>query len=122
MAVCARPGCPVIVPRGYCAAHRPTYERYDRDTPHAKVLRSNRWRLYSQRYLRQHPLCVLCERSGLVTASACVDHIMPMSKGGSVWHPDNHQALCWSCNARKGSRHSGGGVGREADAVLYGWA
>lgn len=33
-----------------------------------------------------------------------VDHIMPISLGGSSW-PDNIQCLCPTCNLRKGPKH-----------------
>lgn len=42
-------------------------------------------------------------RTGLKPASACVDHIVPIIRGG--WHtPENLQALCLVCNAVKGNQ------------------
>lgn len=51
-------------------------------------------------FLRDHPLCVECEKAGRVTAATVPDHVVPLWKGG----PDteaNLQALCQPCHDRK---------------------
>lgn len=113
MAVCAQPGCPVIVDRGYCVAHRPA--RADRHTPHARALASWRWRQYSRRYLQTHPLCVTCQATGRLVAAEVVDHIWPASQGGAMWHPGNHRPLCRACNSAKGASLGHGGLPASAD-------
>jgi 5-methylcytosine-specific restriction endonuclease McrA len=30
-----------------------------------------------------------------------VDHIIPVSQGGSFWDPTNHQPLCGKCHSAK---------------------
>jgi len=42
-----------------------------------------------------------CTREGLIVAATQTDHIVPISWGGPMWDPNNHQALCASCGARK---------------------
>lgn len=58
-----------------------------------------RWQQYRKQYLRQHPLCVYCERMGKVVEATVVDHIEP-HRGDEVlfWEPSNHQGLCKSCH------------------------
>ena len=51
---------------------------------------------------RQGRICVLCERA-IPFDLMHGDHIHPWSKGGST-SIDNCQALCGSCNLRKGSQ------------------
>ncbi len=35
-----------------------------------------RWQKARERYLRDHPLCVYCERNGRTAAASVVDHII----------------------------------------------
>lgn len=52
----------------------------------AAVTRRRRW-------LELHPLCVMCEKEGSVTAGDVVDHITPLWKGGRD-DDSNLQTLC----------------------------
>jgi 5-methylcytosine-specific restriction enzyme A len=47
-------------------------------------------------YLKEHPQCAVCGAQATV-----VDHIQPMSMGGSFWDYANHQPLCARCHAAK---------------------
>lgn len=53
------------------------------------------WRVARACYLRQNPLCVMCERLGRSTAATVVDHVKP-HKGNAVlfWARSNWQPLC----------------------------
>ena len=46
--------------------------------------------------------CAWCKTR--LTEKYHVDHIMPLSKGGSNW-PNNLQCLCETCNVRKSAKH-----------------
>lgn len=48
----------------------------------------------------QHNLCNGCRKQLIIYH---VDHIFPLSRGGSNW-PENLQCLCPSCNISKGSK------------------
>lgn len=50
-------------------------------------------------WVSQKGLCVYCE-ADLLATDFHVDHIVPLSKGGSNW-PSNLQCLCPDCNLRK---------------------
>lgn len=50
--------------------------------------------------LAEEPLCRLCRERGLVTASVVVDHIRPLSQGGSD-DRSNKQGLCTACHDEK---------------------
>ena len=41
--------------------------------------------------------CKTCGRAGRLD----VDHIVPMSDGGSTWDPDNLQSVCRGCHFAK---------------------
>jgi 5-methylcytosine-specific restriction protein A len=60
-------------------------------------------------HLREHPLCVECEKEGLVVPATCVDHIVP-HKGDErlFWDYTNFQSLCSSCHSRKTTMEDGG--------------
>lgn len=54
-----------------------------------------KWQRERLSYLREHPLCVMCEKEGRITAAQVVDHITP-HKGDHklMWSRSNWQALC----------------------------
>lgn len=69
-----------------------------------------RWERYRAGYLREHPLCVRCERAGLVVASSVVDHVTPHRGDPRLfWDPANHQALCATCHSGDKQREEKGG-------------
>lgn len=59
-----------------------------------------RWQKKRRAFLREHPLCVACERAGLTVAATDVDHIKPKRDGGTD-DPENLQALCHACHSKK---------------------
>lgn len=63
--------------------------------------RSPIWRRIRANQLKQEPLCRECNKKGLLTPGNEVDHIHPISRGGSMTDPDNLQTLCKSCHSRK---------------------
>jgi 5-methylcytosine-specific restriction endonuclease McrA len=74
--------------------HRPSASRrgYDR-----------RWREYAHSFLREHPLCRMCEAEGRLTPASAVDHVIPV-KGKNdplFWIGNNHQPLCHSHHSQK---------------------
>ena len=52
--------------------------------------------------------CQICGiallRSGRRPASACVDHIVPLSKGGDRFEETNLRACCFACNGARVNR------------------
>lgn len=59
-----------------------------------------RWRILSNNDFR----CQACGRRGIeVNGGVEVDHIVPVSKGGTH-EDDNLQVLCYDCNRGKGNQ------------------
>ncbi|MDA8123447.1 MAG: HNH endonuclease signature motif containing protein [Deltaproteobacteria bacterium] len=58
----------------------------------------SRWANYRASYLRQHPLCVRCQRPATM-----VDHIIPVTGPDDplFWPETNHQSLCRDDHAAK---------------------
>jgi len=50
--------------------------------------------------MRREPLCRHCLARGVVRAATELDHIVPLSRGGSD-DDDNKQPLCAECHYRK---------------------
>lgn len=64
-----------------------------------------RWQQARERYLQQHPLCVMCEEQGRVAAATVVDHIVPHQGDQRMfWDDTNWQALCATCHSGEKQR------------------
>ena len=54
-----------------------------------------RWQKARERYLRLHPLCVMCKAEKRVTVANTVDHRIPHRGDQTLfWDESNWQALC----------------------------
>ena len=60
------------------------------------------WRRARAQYLKDFPLCCVCEPAGRITEATVVDHKTP-HRGNQVlfWDVANWQALCKPCHDRK---------------------
>lgn len=84
--------------------------RADRNRPSARARGyDGKWERARLRFLGEHPLCVVCEREGRLTAASVVDHITP-HKGDQrlFWDESNWQPLCAPCHSEKTAREDGG--------------
>jgi len=107
---CRQPGCAALTQDGWCDEHRRARaRRYDQARGSAaKRLYGHRWRKARAAYLRRHPLCVICEAAGRVTASTTVDHIIPHKGDRALfWDRTNWQALCKPCHDSKTATDDG---------------
>jgi 5-methylcytosine-specific restriction enzyme A len=109
MRPCARHGCGGLTRGKYCDAdaHLEREQQRARDRRRGSATQrryGSHWRRYSKAYIAQHPLCHYCERIGRVSATECVDHAVPPSRGGEFWDGANHRPACLTCNSRKGNR------------------
>ena len=92
---CRYPGCPNLCDRGcYCKEHMQFSS--DRMRGGAEERGYNAaWRKARGQYLRQHPLCVECQREGRLTPATVVDHIIPHRGDRKLfWDTGNWQGLC----------------------------
>lgn len=108
---CKYPGCPNLTDHTYCEQHAKKRQNdYNKQRGSAASRGYDaRWRKEREIYLRQHPLCVLCEREETLTPATVVDHIVP-HKGDKqlFWDKNNWQALCKPCHDSKTAREDGG--------------
>jgi 5-methylcytosine-specific restriction enzyme A len=108
---CNHHGCRELVRERYCAKHKPDERQYDQHRGTAAERGyDSKWRKAREAYLRKHPLCVHCEREGIVKAAEVVDHIIP-HKGDSLLFWDvanNWQPLCKQHHDKKTAREDGG--------------
>lgn len=114
---CRTPGCPGIVRDGRCSKCGPRSSDYDdRRGSASERGYDHQWRKLRLMFLRANPLCVECQRSGLVVAATEVDHIVAKSRGGGDdW--ENLQGLCKSCHSRKTNRENRQGDGMNQTVV-----
>lgn len=82
---------------GRCPAHkaieRKQFDR-ERGSAHERGYTSA-WQRARLGWLRNHPLCVQCERVGTVEVATVVDHIVPHRGDKALfWDSNNWQSLC----------------------------
>lgn len=63
-----------------------------------------KWRQFAKKYLASHPVCALCGAPATVCDHKAATADMMMDAYGSFdYDENNYQALCRSCNAKKGA-------------------
>lgn len=98
MRPCRYPGCPEVVPGGYCAGHRARAEAlYRRPAQQRHLYGTKRWKQRSRAFLAAHPVCA-CGCGAMATV---VDHVTPVEAGGAFWDEGNWQGLSKPCHDRK---------------------
>ncbi|WP_027016587.1 HNH endonuclease signature motif containing protein [Comamonas composti] len=64
-----------------------------------------KWQKARAQWLREHPLCVMCEAEGRVTAATVVDHIQAHRGDQALfWRHSNWQSLCCTHHSRDKQR------------------
>ena len=100
------PGCGVLVPGGYCAAHQP--KRADRSEESKSwrwMYQTDTWKRLRSGQLLEEPFCRECAKRGLRTPATDVDHIRDHKGDWSIFTDrDNLESLCHSCHSRKTAR------------------
>lgn len=88
------------VPRRTATKQR-TPDRYARPSAYMRGY-NKRWQEAAAQYLAEGPLCVECERQGIVKQAECVDHLRP-HRGDVIlfWDITNWQSLCKRCHDKK---------------------
>ena len=97
---CNHLGCPKLTEGYYCEEHL-VLHRGDRASSGKRGYNS-RWQKARARYLKAHPLCVLCARQNKYVKATVVDHIKP-HRGDPIlfWDESNWQSLCKPCHDNK---------------------
>jgi len=66
-----------------------------------RIYKTYEWRRYSEQYRRDNPECAAC---GTDEGTIHLDHIIPVSSGGSMWDVRNFQTLCAADHSSKTKR------------------
>ncbi len=80
-------------------------KRLDRDGAHRKQFERNKKRIYASQ-----SVCGICGKPVDFTykyphpLSPCIDHIIPVAKGGHPSDIDNLQLAHWTCNRQKSDK------------------
>lgn len=107
--VCTSVGCQKLVSdgSGRCEKHpRPAWSKRP-DAP-KRTLTGRPLQRERKRIFQQQPLCVLCRKVGHIRAATELDHIIPLSQGGTD-EPANLQGLCGDCHKEKTANESRAG-------------
>lgn len=104
------PNAPQKKKRPWVAERKP----FEREQDNSWFYNDWRWRKFSARFKREHPLCEMkCKDLGIITASTVTDHIHQYTEGGPGWNLNDlkdkdFQAGCDAChNSRSGKQAHG---------------
>ena len=98
---CLQPGCPnYATAHGYCAQHQRAVNTHS--VSRSKQGYDRVWQRFRAWYLGQHPLCVECERGGVVALADHLHHKIPLAEAPDLRLDENNvEGLCKSCHMRK---------------------
>ena len=82
----------------------PKKPQHMREVDNASFYNSKRWRSLRNYYIQMNPCCEQCKRDGTIKGGFCVDHVKPITMGGSPVDISNLQTLCSKCHAIKSGR------------------
>lgn len=114
MKPCSAPGCGKLTHDRYCDQHAVAAKEEKRETERQRGSASARgygrpWQKYRAGFIRNNPLCCVCEAEGRVEPTTDVDHIKPHRGDQKLfWDKNNHQGLCHPCHSRKTATEDGG--------------
>jgi 5-methylcytosine-specific restriction protein A len=87
---CLRPGCPSLVPSGYCDKHKPVVDQTEKNQ-----IYDWKWRCFRKAFLADNPLCADCLADGRVTAATELHHrIKARLRPDLRLDPNNILQLC----------------------------
>lgn len=112
---CSAPGCANLYP---CTTHARQRERLRNASPDRTFYGKERWLKLRKWFRDQYKFCGMradglvhqehrrqvCREQGDFVLAGCVDHIVPVTKGGDKYDVRNLQSLCIPCNTAKGNR------------------
>ena len=94
------------LPKGKSRPWIPKKPQHMREVDNASFYNSKRWRALRNYFIQKNPLCAQCKRDGIIRGAQMVDHVVPITMGGSPVDQKNLQSLCNSCHAKKSGRES----------------
>ena len=97
------------MPRKQQRSHKRIQQRA---SPNREVYNSRRWKAVARLHKSLNPLCVECEKQGIIMPVEVTDHILPINDGGAAWSMGNMQSLCYRHHAIKS--------GKEGQAISSG--
>lgn len=84
----------------------PEKKQHQRIVDNNEFYNSTKWRRFARFYKDNNPLCVHCDRDGLVGPADVADHIVRIEDGGDKWIENNIQSLCNQHHNSKSGRES----------------
>jgi 5-methylcytosine-specific restriction protein A len=93
-----------VLPKSKQRPWIPKRPQHQREFDNASFYNSKRWRGLRLKHIKKNPLCTICSTKNITTAAQCVDHIIPITAGGSPTDLKNLQSLCNPCHNTKSGR------------------